>query len=167
MITLITTIASFLTAGLPKVLDFFQDRSDKSHELALAGLQLEQQLKLAEYGLAAQERMEEIRTDQVALQAHADTMQALYAHDASLNEGTSTWVKNLRGSVRPIVTYIFVVELVLINLAGFMWAIGWIGSNPAQVDFGQALDLLFSTEEMTIVSSIIAFWFGSQAFGKK
>ena len=33
MITLLSTLMSFLAGGLPKLMDFFQDRSDKAHEL--------------------------------------------------------------------------------------------------------------------------------------
>ena len=36
MLTLLSTLISFLMGGLPKILDFFQDRSDKKHEMALA-----------------------------------------------------------------------------------------------------------------------------------
>ena len=43
MITLFSTLISFLTGGLPKLLDFFQDRQDKKHELQLAQMQLDQQ----------------------------------------------------------------------------------------------------------------------------
>ena len=39
MMTLFSTLLSFLMGGLPKLMDFFQDRADKSHELALAQMQ--------------------------------------------------------------------------------------------------------------------------------
>jgi len=39
MLTLLSTLVSFLMGGLPKILDFFQDKSDKSHELKLAQMQ--------------------------------------------------------------------------------------------------------------------------------
>ena len=35
MLTLITTVVSFLTGGIPKIIEFFQDKSDKSHELTM------------------------------------------------------------------------------------------------------------------------------------
>ena len=41
MLTLLSTLISFLMGGLPKILDFFQDRSDKNHEMALAQLQIQ------------------------------------------------------------------------------------------------------------------------------
>lgn len=167
MITLLSTLISFLAGGLPKLMDFFQDRSDKAHELELSRLQMDRELAMAERGYLAQARVEEIRTDQVALSSHSETMQALYDHDKNLSDGVSQWVKNLRGSVRPVVTYIFVLELLLINIFSLAWAMGWIGSNPASVNFNEAISVIFSEDEMTIVSSIIAFWFGSKAFDRK
>ena len=161
MMTLLTTLISFLAGGLPKILEFFQDRQDKSHELNIIKMQTERELALAAQGFIAQERIEEIRTDQVALQAQSDTIQAALKHDAKLADGASQWVIDLRSSVRPIVTYIFVLELLIINIAAMWWAIN------TGVDFALALDLVFSDDEMTIVSSIVAFWFGTQAFAKK
>jgi hypothetical protein len=161
MLSLLSTVLSFLMGGLPKALDFFQDKSDKKHELELAKMQTERELQMLERGYAAQAKVEEIRTDQIEMQTNAQVMTAIYDHDKSLNEGTSTWVKNLRASVRPIVTYLFVLELFLINFVSLGWAI------HTGVDFVTALDQVFTTEEMQIVSSIIAFWFGTQAFSKK
>ena len=161
MVSLLSTVLSFLMGGLPRALDFFQDKSDKKHELELAKMQTERELSMMEKGYAAQAKVEEIRTDQIEMQTNAQVMTAIYDHDKSLNEGTSQWVKNLRASVKPIVTYLFVLELFLINFVSLGWAI-YTG-----VDFVTALDQVFTTEEMQIVSSIIAFWFGTQAFSKK
>jgi hypothetical protein len=46
MLTLLSTLLSFLMGGLPKLLDFFQDRADKAHELELARMQTERELTL-------------------------------------------------------------------------------------------------------------------------
>ena len=80
MFTLISTALSFLMGGLPKLLDFFQDKSDKSHELELARMQMERELQMLERGYAAQARIEEIRTDQVQMQTQAQERSAMYAH---------------------------------------------------------------------------------------
>ena len=161
MITLLSTLISFLMGGLPKVLDFFQDRSDKKHELELAQMQTERELKMLAAGYAAQARVEEIRTDQVAMQTAVQERQALYAHDIEIGKGASQWMINLRASVRPVVTYIFVLELVALNATGVWYA--WSQGVP----FAIAMENVFSDDEMLILSSIIAFWFGTQAFQKK
>ena len=43
MLTLLSTLISFLAGGLPKLLGFFQDRADKKHEMAMAQLQIERE----------------------------------------------------------------------------------------------------------------------------
>ena len=64
MLTLLSTLISFLMGGLPKILDFFQDRSDKNHEMALAQLQIQRELEMRKLGFEAQERVENIHTQQ-------------------------------------------------------------------------------------------------------
>ena len=171
MITLFSTLISFLAGGLPKLLDFFQDKSDKKQEMALAQLQTAHELEMQKAGFAAQARVEEIRLDQIQAQSAAQTtqstiqaqqaeMQALYAHDMSLNEGTSQWVKNFRALVRPIITYGFFFLLVFID-AGLFWY-GW---NKGE-DFKILADMLWDNETQALFASIIAFHFGGRAFGK-
>ena len=65
MLTLLSTLLSFLMGGLPKLLEFFQDRADKKHELALAAMQTERELTLKKAGLEAQEHIEAIHLDEV------------------------------------------------------------------------------------------------------
>ncbi len=50
MMTMVSTFLSFLAGGLPKILQIFQDRQDKKHELALVAAQRERELALAERG---------------------------------------------------------------------------------------------------------------------
>jgi hypothetical protein len=161
MMTMDSTFLSFLAGGLPKILQIFQDRQDKKHELALVAAQKERELALAERGFIAQARVEEIKLEQIQTQTAAEERQALYSHDVEIGKGASQWMINLRASVRPVVTYIFVLELVAINIAGV-----WYAYNTG-VPFAAAMAEVFSDDEMLILSSIIAFWFGTQAFGKK
>ena len=171
MLTLLSTLISFLMGGLPKLLDFFQDRSDKKHELALAAMQTERELAMLEKGYAAQAKVEEIRLDEIKVSSSAETtqaiigaqqaeMQAIYAHDMSLNEGTSQWVKNLRALVRPLITYGFFGLLVMIDCLLF-----WHGFQQ-DVDFVTLADQLWDNETQALFASIIAFHFGGRAFGK-
>lgn len=161
MLTLISTFTSFLAGGLPKILQLLQDRADKSHEIQILQLQKERELELAAKGYQARERTEAIETEQIALQTQTQERLALYAHDAELGKGASQWMINLRASVRPVVTYIFVLELVALNAVGVWYA------YSQGVPFGLAMEQLFGEDEMLILSSIIAFWFGTQAFNKK
>jgi hypothetical protein len=154
--------------GLPKLLDFFQDRSDKAHELDLANLQIQRELEMRKAGFEAQERVEHIHTEQMQIQAESATQQfklqerqALYAHDIAIGQGASTWVINARAMVRPALTYGMFLLLVFVDVAGFLYA--WHSNVP----FGDCLDQLWDNDTQLIWASIVAFWFGSQAFEKK
>lgn len=172
MLTLLSTLISFLTGGLPKLLAFFQDRSDKAHELELAQLQIQRELEMRKLGFEAQERVEHIKSEQLAMETASQTtqtviaaqqaeMQALYAHDTSMNEGTSQWMKNLRASVRPVITYGFFFLLVFVDVAGF-----WYGYHMS-VPFNDLLEMLWDSDTQALFASIIAFHFGGRAFGSK
>ena len=104
MLSLISTLGGLLISGLPRVLDFFQDKSDKEQELKLAQLQTERELALAERGFIAQQKVEEIRTDQIAMQSEAQMQNAALDHDKKVMERASTWVVNYVGTVRPTIT---------------------------------------------------------------
>ena len=160
MLTLISTALSFLMGGLPKLLDFFQDKSDKKHELAMAAMQMERELKMMEAGYAAQARVEEIRTEQVQMETQAQERTAMYQHDIEIGKGASQWIINLRASVRPMVTYLFVILLMIVDIGSMWWA--W----STGMSFMDAVPLIFDDQEMQILASIIAFWFGTQAFKK-
>ena len=171
MLTLLSTLISFLMGGLPKLLAFFQDRADKMHELALAQMQIQRELELRKAGFEAQERIENIRSDQLATESAANTqqvligaqqaeMQAIYAHDTAMNEGTSQWMKNLRASVRPVITYGFFFLLMFVDIAGF-----WYGYYMS-VPFDDMLNMLWDSDTQALFASIIAFHFGGRAFGK-
>jgi hypothetical protein len=161
MMTLISTLLGFASGGLPKLLEFAQQKGDQKHELALMAAQRERELALAKEGFVAQARVEEIITDQVAMQTQAQERVAMYKHDSKLADNASTWVINLRASVRPVVTYLFVGMLCTVNGVGIWYA------YSTGVPFNEAIDLIWSESETSILATIIAFWFGSQAFNSK
>ena len=152
-------------------MDFFQDRSDQKHELELAQMQIARELEMRKLGFEAQERVENIHTQQLEIETKSNEkvsmiaaqqaeVQAIYAHDTALNEGTSQWMKNFRASVRPAITYGFFFLLVAIDCAlvfhGF----------TNNVSFEDMADQLWDDETQALFASIIAFHFGGRAFGK-
>lgn len=167
MLSLLSTLGGLLISGLPKLLEFFQNKADQKHELALARVQTERELQLAAAGFAAQARVEEIRTEQVAMETDARMTEAALAHDEKVLEKASKWVANYVGTVRPTVTYIFVIELLLIN--GFMAFYLW--NHPGLVtsidDVIRYADLIFSEDEMAMLGAVIGYWFGSRGWQKK
>ena len=167
MLSLLSTLGGLLISGLPRLLDFFQNKADQAHELKLAALQNERELALAAQGFAAQARMEEIRTDQVQMETDARMTEAALAHDEKVLEKASKWVANYVGTVRPTITYIFVLELVFIN-AFMAWYL-WQHPNLIQSidDVIRYSNLIFSQDEMAMLGGIIGFWFGSRGWQKK
>jgi len=159
--TLLTTVVSFLSGGVPKLLDFFQDKSDKKHEFALAQLQIERELALKKAGLEVEERIAHIQTEQVQITSDVTERQALYAHDIALGQGASQWVVNARAMVRPAITYGMFMLFAFVEIFGFVYA--W----KSGVEFNVALDNLWDGDTQIIWASIVSFWFGSQAFSKK
>lgn len=167
MLSLISTLGGLLISGLPKLLEYFQNKADQKHELALAAVQTERELALAAAGFAAQAKVEEIRTDQVQMQTDAQMTEAALAHDAKVLEKAASWVSSYVGTVRPTVTYIFVLELVAIN-AFMAW---YLYQQPGLItsidDVIRYSDLIFSSDEMAMLGAIIGFWFGSRGWSKK
>ncbi len=167
MLSLFSTLGGLLISGLPKVLEFFQDKADKKHELELARMQTERELQLAAQGFAAQARIEEIRSDQVAMETDARMTEAALSHDQKVLDKASQWVASYVGTVRPTVTYIFVAELVAINtfMAYFLY------SHPGLIttidDIIKYSSVIFSDDEMAMLGGIIGFWFGSRGWQKK
>jgi hypothetical protein len=93
--------------------------------------------------------------------------EAALKHDEKILDRASKWVANYIGTVRPTVTYIFVLELVLINTA----LVVFLFNNPGLIkditDLAMYTDLIFSSDEMAMLGGIIGFWFGSRAWSKK
>ena len=82
-------------------------------------------------------------------------------------EKAHKWVASYVGTVRPTVTYIFVIELVLINafMAVYLWNHpNLISSIDVVVKYS---GLIFSSDEMAMLGGIIGFWFGSRQWSKK
>lgn len=167
MLSLFSTLGGLLISGLPKLLDFFQNKADQAHELRLMQMQMERELALAAQGFAAQERIEEIRSEQVAMETDARMTEAALAHDQKVLDKASKWVASYVGTVRPTVTYIFVFELVAINafMAFYLW------NQPGLIqnidDVLKYSSLIFSDDEMAMLGGIVGFWFGSRQWSKR
>ncbi|NBS69046.1 hypothetical protein EBT31_09050, partial [bacterium] len=159
-LTLLSTLASFLTGGLPKLLELFKDRGDKKHELEMMRISIERETQMAERGFVAQQRIEEIRADAAAAQAAASERLALYKHDTDIGKGASQWVIGLRASVRPVITYGMFFMLCFINGFGCWYAV------QQGVPFNEALATLWDEETQALFASIIAFHFGTRSFGR-
>ena len=161
MLSILSSILGFATAGLPSILGFFQQKGDQKHEKEMAQLQMQQQMAMAEKGFQSQEKQAEIALEGTYAETFAQERQALYEHDAKLVHDAAPWVRTLNASVRPIVAFTFVALLLFVDIGGFIWAVKTTGFSA------EAMDVIFSNDEMAIVSSIIGFYFGARTWEKK
>jgi hypothetical protein len=127
----------------------------------MAKLQFTQQLELQKAGFSLQKDLEEIKYDEIQTQTAGVERTALYQHDIEIGKGASTWVINLRAMVRPAITFGLFGLLVCVELFGFYFAV------HTGTTYQVAMSNLWSTDMQTVWASIVAFWFGTQAFGKK
>lgn len=171
MLTLLSSLLSFLMSGMPKFLELWQDKADKKHELALAAMQTERELALKKAGLEYQERIEQIHTEQISIQsdtaiktsvidAQKAEMEALYKHDAEIGKGAAQWVINLRAGTRSLLTLGFFLLLVLIDIMIF------IHGYQNGASFKDLAEMLWDEDTRIMFAAIITFHFGGRAFGK-
>ena len=149
MLSLFGSLLGFGTSFLPKVMDYFQDRSDKKHELAVREVQIRQQKELASQKL-----------EMVNVEADIREVEAL---QKSMQPTGVKWVDGLRGSVRPVITYAFFLLFVFVEVSAYL-------SLTAQGVSGlDAVDAVWDEDTKALFAAVIAFWFGGRAIarGKK
>jgi hypothetical protein len=160
MFTLLTTVVSFLSGGFPKILEYFQNKSDNKHELEMAQLQMTQQLELQKLGYVAQKDLEEIKFNEVQEQTASSDLSAALANDTSSAIGASVWVINIRALVRPAITFGLFAIFLFVEIFG-CWYAYYNG-----VKFNDAIQLLWNSDTQTIWASIVGFYFGCRHFDK-
>ena len=146
MLSLLGSVLGFGTSFLPKVIDFFQDKSDKKHELAVMEFQIRQQKELAD------QKLEAINVD-------ADIREIESLHKSMQPSGVK-FIDGLRGSVRPVITYAFFGLFVFVEVSAYLalTAQGISALDAAQVTFDEDTKALFA--------AVISFWFGGRAIQK-
>ena len=141
--TIISTALGFGTSFVPKLLDYAQDAKDKSHELEVMKLQIERE-----------EKLQSQKAEAMLLQAEIQRETALLDHDAKSAAHASTWVNNMRSSVRPIITYLFFLLFFFVEGVA-VYVVLRDGGDVTTV-----ANTLWSEETQSIFAAIIAFWFG-------
>jgi hypothetical protein len=168
MLTLLSTLGGYIVALFPRMFDAMQDRADKKHELDILHMQMQQQLRLTEKGYSPSDKTDEIRAnDEQDHQQYMAQMGMIYNNQEKLLESASQWVKDMTAATRPFVTFIFVFELVLINLLTMLWIFVHGDKVTSIGEFIDIMKIVFDEEEMALLGTIIAMWFGSRGNSKK
>jgi len=145
MLSLLGSLLGFGTSFLPKVMDYFQDRQDKAHELAMMDKQKEQQIALGE-----------LQIKHINIQADIDETKNLLKHDTGLTNKSNQWVVNLAASVRPVITYLLFIEFVTLT---FMVAFGLIDNDMYR--------MIWNNEFQAIWAAVVSFWFGARTMARR
>ena len=145
MFSLLGSLLGFGTSFLPKIMDYFQDKQDKKHELQLMDKQLEQQIQIGNQKL-----------DMVHVEADIRETEALLKSQTALTKSSSQWITDLAASVRPFITYLLFAEFMGLTM---LLAGGYIDNAM--------YSLIWSDEVVGIWAAVISFWFGSRTFNRK
>jgi len=144
MLTLIGSLLGFGTSFLPKVMDYFKEKRDQGHELAMMDKQLEQRKAIGEQKL-----------QMVHVDADIRESEALLKHDADITKKASQWVINLSASVRPVMTYLFFIEFFGLSIAVF-----------ADVITKEEYQQIWNDPTQALFATVVSFWFGSRTFNR-
>jgi hypothetical protein len=156
MLTILSMLVGFVSSLAPEFIKRWQDASDKKHELAL----LEMQMKQAETSHSY--KMEEI-----GVAAYRDIVVAANESQTQILDKASKWVINMTASVRPTITYLFMISFIGFKFAAFFAAINPSLPWQESLKYTQAMMYVWGEEETALFGGICAFWFGDRALTKK
>ncbi len=148
MLSLLGSLLGFGTSFLPKVMDYFQDKQDKKHEIALMIEQGKIQLQVGKMQL-----------QQMTVEGDVREIEAVHKEQMGTIRKGSRWLANLSGSIRPVLTYAFAIEYLAIT-----WSIAYlmIGETGITID---TLKEILDDEFMALFAAMVSFWFGNRTFG--
>jgi len=148
MLSLLGAALGFGTSVLPSVIDLFQQRQKDAQELKM----LEAKGKYAA-------QLSSLKLDELESKADIAETEGIYASMRAAN-AKSGFAAALSGSVRPVITYLFVGFFLVVQITSLMYAM----NNGA--DFRDSLNEVWSQDVNLLFTSIISFWFGSRQFAK-
>ena len=149
MISLLGSLLGVGTAIIPEVIGYFKQKQANEQELAM----LEAKAKFAD-------QMAKLKIQELDAKAEIEETKGLYEHDKSIDAGG--FINGLRGSVRPVLTYLFVLAY-LSTKAAMIYAMIAVQN----LDWTIAIDMAWREEtDGVIFSAIISFWFGNRAMSK-
>lgn len=143
MLTLLGSLLGFLSAGLPKLFEFFQQKQDNQLKMQMLQVQLEATKAGQEFDLKVFHEKKDFEEQRLLIQ-----------HDMMMKDN------KLSASVRPVITYLFFFIFAAVKVS-MIWHAVATGNN-----FYEAMQATWDDETQAIFAAIISFWFGSRALQK-
>tara|TARA_R110000751_G_C13777492_1_gene480715 strand:+ start:2090 stop:2572 length:483 start_codon:yes stop_codon:yes gene_type:complete len=148
MISLLGTLLGLGTSIIPEVLGFFKQKQADKHDLEM----LEAKAKYAD-------QMSKLKIKELDSEAEIVETKGLYEHDRSIDAGG--FINALRGSVRPVITYMF-----FIMFASVKGTMIYAMITNQNLDWTVAIETAWDSDTAAVFSAIISFWFGNRAMSK-
>jgi len=149
--TIISTLLGIVASTIPALIGYFEEKQKLEYELAIGRLKLE-----------AATRGYQIAVDVAGTQADVSEITSARHHDSMA--GVSKWMRNLRASVRPMITYTLFGSFMLIKL---VHSVVVISNEGLTIDNMETIsNTIFNEPTMAILSVIIGFYFGSRGLEK-
>jgi len=143
MITLLASIAGFISSLIPDLLKYLLDKGDKKHELEI----LKYQIQMQEKGI-------DNRLQEILAVNDISAAKALY----STYKTGITWVDGLNGSVRPVLAYAFFAIYAFTKFMQYQII--------ANSNFIQKIEIIWTGEDQAIFAGIISFYYSQRALSK-
>lgn len=140
---------------VPFVIDFFKQRQDQSHELAMSELQLKIDEARAKQAIDMANAQAQIALNQGEMDAWAE---AIKAQSKSTGVG---WIDAISASVRPVLTYYWVV-----GLYGSAKVIQVIVASQTGQPLSAYVPILITEFDRTVIGSMLSFWFVDRSLRK-
>lgn len=144
MITLLASIAGFVTSIIPEIIKLHRDKQDKIHELEI----MDRQIKF-------QNQNHNKAIEEIILTSNLLEKVSLYS---TYNTGI-IWVDALNGTVRPMLAYSFFVMYVGIKIMQYIYI-----SNHG--NFIDHINIIWNIDDQAIFAGIVSFYFGQRGFKK-
>ena len=148
MLSLLGAALGFGTSVIPSIIQIFTQKQADAQELKM----LEAKGKYAA-------QLSELKLDELDAKADIAESEGIYKSMAAAN-AKSGFAAALSGSVRPVVTYLFVGLFLTVKISGLFYSM----SNG--ISFNEAALAIWNDDTNLLFTSIISFWFGSRQFAK-
>ena len=135
---IIGALIGFGGSAFPSICKYFQDKSDKKHEIEVMKLQIN-----------AQEKSHNQKLEEINISADIKESENLYR---TFYSGIK-WIDAFNGSVRPMLAYAFFLLYGYVKIAYF-------------VKYGGELTDIWTSIDNTIFLTIISYFFGQRSMQK-
>jgi hypothetical protein len=150
MITILSALLGFITPAMPRVLEYFQDKKDKEHELKIMQLQVENTQKTSASNLKAIAVKNKAKTAQTEIKK-------IYNYYSQHNDLVDKFNRCMSGVIALMFIGLFcVVEVMYFKIL----------SANVNVMTLEMLDQLWTDQDYQIFALIVGHYFGNRNFQK-